>query len=91
MMPIQNFSQIDRTYRYWRIHLMIAMYVGYAGFYLSRKSLNYAMPALISDLAMDKNAIGLMATLFYLTYGLSKFFSGLFSDQANPVTLWLSA
>ncbi|EJS87470.1 regulatory protein UhpC, partial [Pasteurella multocida subsp. multocida str. Anand1_buffalo] len=63
---------------------MIAMYVGYAGFYLSRKSLNYAMPALISDLAMDKNAIGLMATLFYLTYGLSKFFSGLFSDQANP-------
>ncbi|MDP9499961.1 MFS transporter [Bisgaard Taxon 45] len=84
MMSIQHVSQIDRTYRYWRLHLMIAMYVGYAGFYLTRKSLNYAMPALMDDLGIDKNAIGLMATLFYLTYGLSKFVSGLFSDQANP-------
>lgn len=83
-MSIQHVSQIDRTYRYWRLHLMIAMYVGYAGFYLTRKSLNYAMPALMDDLGIDKNAIGLMATLFYLTYGLSKFVSGLFSDQANP-------
>ena len=69
--------QIDRTYRYWRIHLMIAMYIGYAGFYLTRKSFNFAVPEMIADLGIDKSDIGLMATLFYITYGLSKFFSGI--------------
>ena len=81
---MKNQENIDRTYRYWRLHIMLAMYVGYAGFYLTRKSFNYAVPALITDLVIDKNDIGMMATLFYITYGLSKFFSGLFSDRANP-------
>lgn len=81
---MKNYENIDRTYRYWRLHIMLAMYVGYAGFYLTRKSFNYAVPALITDLGIDKNDIGMMATLFYITYGLSKFFSGLFSDRANP-------
>lgn len=77
-------NQQDQLYRYWRIHLMLAMYVGYAGFYFTRKSFNYAVPALITDLGIDKSDIGLMTTLFYITYGISKFFSGVFSDQSNP-------
>ena len=81
---MKNKDNTNRTYRYWRLHIMLAMYVGYAGFYLTRKSFNYAVPALITDLGIDKNDIGMMATLFYITYGLSKFFSGLFSDRANP-------
>lgn len=74
----------DQLYRYWRLHLMIAMYIGYAGFYFTRKSFNYAVPALITDLGIDKSDIGLMTTLFYLTYGISKFFSGVYSDRSNP-------
>ncbi|OOF80443.1 MFS transporter family glucose-6-phosphate receptor UhpC [Rodentibacter caecimuris] len=74
----------NSTYRYWRIHLMIAMYIGYAGFYLTRKSFNFAVPEMIADLGINKSDIGLMATLFYITYGLSKFFSGMFSDRSNP-------
>ena len=45
----------DHIYRYWRIHIMIGMYVGYAGFYLTRKSFNYVVPTLITDLGIDKN------------------------------------
>ncbi|MDG6895088.1 MFS transporter family glucose-6-phosphate receptor UhpC [Volucribacter amazonae] len=73
-----------QIYHYWRIHIMIAMYIGYAGFYLTRKSFNYAVPELLSDLTLDKNDIGLITTLFYLTYGISKFISGFYSDRANP-------
>ncbi len=76
--------EIDRTYGYWRVHLMFAMYLGYAGFYLTRKSFNFAVPEMIAVLGVDKSDIGLMATLFYITYGFSKFFSGIFSDKANP-------
>lgn len=32
---------------------------------------------------MTRTDIGLLATLFYITYGLSKFFSGIVSDRSN--------
>lgn len=31
-------SQVDESYRYWRLHLMAAMYVGYGVFYFTRKA-----------------------------------------------------
>lgn len=77
-------NYIDHKYQYWRVHLMVAMYIGYAGFYLTRKTFNYVTPELINDLHIDKNDIGIISTLFYLTYGLSKFLFGIFSDRANP-------
>ncbi|WP_305417501.1 MFS transporter [Photobacterium leiognathi] len=73
-----------QRYRYWRIHIMVSMYIGYAVFYLTRKNFSYAMPAIITDLDWDKADIGLMGTLFYLTYGISKFISGIVSDRSNP-------
>ncbi|MGV2987632.1 MFS transporter [Vibrio sp. E150_011] len=77
-------KNVDGQYRYWRLHIMVGMYLGYAGFYLTRKTFNYTAPALIADLGLDKGDIGLMGTLFYLIYGLSKFLSGIISDRANP-------
>ncbi|WP_318417304.1 MFS transporter [Photobacterium leiognathi] len=76
--------EITQRYRYWRIHIMVSMYIGYAVFYLTRKNFSYAMPAIITDLGWDKADIGLMGTLFYLTYGISKFISGIVSDRSNP-------
>ena len=32
-------EEIDKTYRYWRLHLMITSYIGYAVFYFTRKAL----------------------------------------------------
>ncbi|WP_028863266.1 MFS transporter [Psychromonas aquimarina] len=77
-------GQVDALYKYWRFHIMFTMYIGYAMFYFTRKSFNYAMPAMIADLGLDKADIGMMGTLFYLTYGLSKFLSGIISDRSNP-------
>lgn len=50
--PIQG-MEIDQAYRHWRIHLMISMYVGYGVFYLTRKSFNFAMPQMLSELGLD--------------------------------------
>lgn len=85
---MKNHENIDRTYRYWRLHIMLAYVCGYAGFYLTHKSFNYAVPALITDLGIDKNDIGMMATLFYITYGLSKFFSDFFPIELIHGILW---
>lgn len=77
-------DQVDERYRYWRLHIMLGMYLGYAGFYFTRKTFNYAAPAMIADLGLDKADIGMIGTLFYITYGLSKFISGTISDRSNP-------
>ncbi|MBB1272199.1 MFS transporter [Psychromonas sp. SR45-3] len=81
---INDPEQVDALYKYWRFHIMFTMYIGYAMFYFTRKSFNYAMPAMIIDLGLDKADIGMMGTLFYLTYGCSKFLSGIVSDGSNP-------
>lgn len=77
-------KKIDKMYRYWRWNIMLNIYIGYAAFYLTRKSFNYAMPDMITDLGFDKSDIGVLTTSFYITYGVSKFISGFFSDQSNP-------
>ncbi|MFQ3245913.1 MAG: OPA family sugar phosphate sensor protein UhpC-like MFS transporter [Arenicella sp.] len=77
-------DEVNKNYQHWRIHILVSMYVGYAIFYFTRKSFNYAMPALIEDLGLTKGDIGIIGTVFYLTYGFSKFLSGMASDNSNP-------
>ena len=81
---ISHTDEINQTYRYWRLHVFIGIYVGYVAFYITRKSFTYITPVLIQDLGLDKTDIGLIGTLFYFTYGASKFVSGIISDHTNP-------
>ncbi|MFJ6266185.1 MFS transporter family glucose-6-phosphate receptor UhpC [Lysinibacillus xylanilyticus] len=77
-------EEINQLYRYWRIHIMIALYVGYAIFYFTRKSFNYVMPVMLEDLGMKVTDVGILTTSFALVYGASKFISGMMSDKSNP-------
>ncbi|SQI39020.1 Regulatory protein uhpC [Providencia alcalifaciens] len=71
---------LDSNYRFWRRRLMFSMIIGYAAFYLTRKSFNFVMPVMQVELFLDKSDIGWIASAFYLAYGLSKFISGIFHD-----------
>ncbi|HDL8675836.1 TPA: MFS transporter [Yersinia enterocolitica] len=82
--PVTEQVQIDSSYKYWRIQLMWTMYIGYAAFYFTRKSFNFIMPAMLSDLGLTMSDVGVLGTLFYITYGCSKFISGMISDRSNP-------
>lgn len=42
------------------------------------------MPGLIEDLGYDKSQLGLLASILSITYGVSKFASGILSDRSNP-------
>ncbi len=80
---IQDGDKIAKDYRYWRIRTFYSMFLGYAFFYFSRKSFTFAMPALIADLGFDKGQLGMLATILSLSYGLSKFLSGMLADRSN--------
>ncbi|MEK9498806.1 MFS transporter family glucose-6-phosphate receptor UhpC [Photorhabdus sp. P32] len=76
-------EQISQHYRRWRSRLLISMIIGYAAFYLTRKSFNFVMPVMQLELGLDKGHIGWITSLFYLAYGSSKFISGVFHDHTG--------
>lgn len=81
---IEDPKVIDKTYKYWRWRIFIGMYVGYVFYYFSRKSYTCIMPLLIQDLGLTKSELGILASLFAIAYGGSKFLSGVLSDRSNP-------
>jgi len=81
---IKNQAFIKELYRYWRLRIFSGIYIGYIFYYFSRKSFTFAMPALMSDLGFDKGDLGILGSIMAITYGLSKFLSGVLSDRSNP-------
>lgn len=75
---------VKSDYKYWRIRILYSIFIGYAFYYLTRKSFIFAMPGIMQELHLDKSQLGLMGSVFALTYGASKFISGVMSDQSNP-------
>lgn len=81
---IQDDAVIKQQYKYWRIRIFYTMFIGYVFYYFTRKSFTFAMPALMNELGFDKAGLGVVGSILYITYGISKFASGVMSDQSNP-------
>ena len=77
-------EEIKKKYSYWRWRIFLGMYVGYAFYYFTRKSFTFAMPAMMQDLHFDKSDLGILGSIFSISYGASKFLSGILSDRSNP-------
>ena len=80
---LQDQALIAKKYKYWRIRIFYSMYIGYVFFYFARKSFTFITPQLI-ELGYSYSDLGLLGTILSLSYGISKFFSGILSDRANP-------
>lgn len=84
MGEIQDPEVVKKTYKYWRFRTFYAMWAGYAFFYFTRKSFTFALPIMQTELGMGKFELGLLGSILYLTYGASKFLSGMLGDKSNP-------
>ncbi|MBL7670275.1 MAG: MFS transporter [Bdellovibrionaceae bacterium] len=82
--PLTDPAEINKVYAHWRLRTMYSLFFGYAIFYFVRKNLSAATPDLILDLGFSKTQIGLLWSLLYFAYGLSKFANGIIGDKANP-------
>ena len=81
--PIQDKTEIDSKYRYWRLRIMYSAIVGYALFYFVRTNLPFAFLGIQHDLHISKATLGLILTLHGVLYGVSKFVNGMVGDRAN--------
>lgn len=77
-------AEIAGSYRYWRMRICYSIFLGYALFYFTRKSFTFAAPALAAEFGFSKGELGLLGSILYLSYGISKFVSGVMSDRSNP-------
>lgn len=81
--PIPDAAVVDRTYRHWRKRVAISTYIGYVVFYLMRKNISAALPAMSSELGYTNTELGLLGTALYVTYAIGKFVNGVLGDHAN--------
>lgn len=81
---IQDQERIRKEYKYWRFRILYGILFGYAFYYFTRKSFTFAMPGMIQDLGFEKTDLGILGSILYITYGFSKFVSGVVADKTSP-------
>ncbi len=79
-----NKNNTNNIYKYWKIRIFYSIFVGYIFFYLTRKNFTFLIPIIINDIKISISDIGIISTLFYITYGISKLICGIISDKTNP-------
>uniref|UniRef100_A0A3B4A934 Major facilitator superfamily (MFS) profile domain-containing protein n=1 Tax=Periophthalmus magnuspinnatus TaxID=409849 RepID=A0A3B4A934_9GOBI len=73
----------QRNYGYYRGAIFLAMFVGYTLYYFNRKTFSFVMPSVMEEIKMDKDDLGLITSSQSLAYAISKFISGVLSDQLS--------
>jgi MFS transporter, OPA family, sugar phosphate sensor protein UhpC len=74
---------IRRKYRYWRWRMFYSMYIGYVVFYFTRKNISPALHIFSEELGISILELGILSSVFYVTYGIGKFLSGTLADRSN--------
>lgn len=77
-------EELLKSYRYWRIRAFYAVFFGYSFYYICRKNIAVAMPAMIKDLGFSKTDLGIISAVFYIIYAWAKFINGMLCDRSNP-------
>uniref|UniRef100_A0A8C2FTX3 Solute carrier family 37 member 4a n=1 Tax=Cyprinus carpio TaxID=7962 RepID=A0A8C2FTX3_CYPCA len=70
-------------YGYYRTTIFLAMFVGYTLYYFNRKTFSFVMPSVMQEITLDKDDLGLITSSQSLAYAISKFISGVLSDQMS--------
>jgi len=81
---ITDQETVKIQYKHWRTRIFYSLLIGYTLYYFARRSFVFAMPGIIADLHFDKGQLGMLSSILAISYGLSKFVSGVLADQSNP-------
>ncbi|XP_055404296.1 glucose-6-phosphate exchanger SLC37A4 isoform X3 [Bubalus kerabau] len=79
-----------RGYGYYRTVIFSAMFGGYSLYYFNRKTFSFVMPSLVEEIPLDKDDLGLITSSQSAAYAISKFVSGVLSDQMSARWLFSS-
>ncbi|NXR51203.1 G6PT1 protein, partial [Hippolais icterina] len=77
-------------YGRYRALIFAAMFVGYTLYYFNRKTFSFVMPAVMAEVPLGKDDLGLITSSQSAAYAISKFVSGVLSDQMSARWLFSS-
>nr|XP_008511644.1 PREDICTED: glucose-6-phosphate translocase isoform X4 [Equus przewalskii] len=77
-------------YSYYRAVIFLAMFGGYSLYYFNRKTFSFVMPSVVEEIPLDKDDLGLITSSQSAAYAISKFVSGVLSDQMSARWLFSS-
>ncbi|NXJ83859.1 G6PT1 protein, partial [Trogon melanurus] len=77
-------------YGRYRAVIFAAMFVGYTLYYFNRKTFSFVMPAVMAEVPLGKDDLGLITSSQSAAYAISKFVSGVLSDQMSARWLFSS-
>ncbi|KAM8927370.1 glucose-6-phosphate exchanger SLC37A4 isoform 2-T2 [Pelodytes ibericus] len=80
----------SQSYGYYRTVIFTAMFVGYTLYYFNRKTFSFVMPSVMQEIKLDKDDLGLITSSQSAAYAISKFISGVLSDQLSARWLFAS-
>uniref|UniRef100_A0AAY5K5H8 Major facilitator superfamily (MFS) profile domain-containing protein n=1 Tax=Esox lucius TaxID=8010 RepID=A0AAY5K5H8_ESOLU len=75
-------------YGYYRTVIFFSMFIGYSLYYFNRKTFSFVMPSLMEEIKLDKDDLGLITSSQTMAYAISKFISGVLSDQISACWLF---
>ncbi|KAF4082299.1 hypothetical protein AMELA_G00150080 [Ameiurus melas] len=78
------------SYGYYRTVIFTSMFLGYLLYYFNRKTFSFLMPSVMEEIELDKEELGLITSSQTLAYAISKFISGVLSDQISARWLFSS-
>lgn len=70
-------------YGYYRTVIFFSMFIGYSLYYLNRKTFSFVMPSVMGEIKLDKDDLGMIISSQTMAYAISKFISGVLSDQIS--------
>ncbi|XP_072283399.1 glucose-6-phosphate exchanger SLC37A4 isoform X2 [Pyxicephalus adspersus] len=76
-------GQQGQGYGYYRTVIFSAMFAGYTLYYFNRKTFSFVMPSVMQEIKLDKDDLGLITSSQSAAYAVSKFISGVLSDQIS--------
>lgn len=71
------------SYGYYRVVIFICMFTGYSLYYFNRKTFSFVMPSVMEEIHLDKDDLGMITSSQTMAYAISKFISGVLSDQIS--------
>lgn len=76
-------AEEQTAFRRGQTKFILCSAIAYAFFYLTRKNLSMAQPAMLEEGAISTYALGTMLTVHGVVYGLSRFVNGFWADRLN--------
>lgn len=73
--------ELDKRYNAMRIRTFYSIFTGYATFYLTRNSLTFTAQAMRHDLGLGQESIGILMSVFPMSYGACKMIAGVLADR----------